>query len=202
MCNLNFEFFCWLWHISGSHFQSLFPATRDTNLFFFSGSSLNSAAGVWSGRPKPDRCGHGASGRGTIEGRIITDTDPACTSTEWHQAHFFQQLGPEKGWYKMVLFSCPESLMKWILPTYLLCLWPYFDKAMEWISEHQAVSARWRLLHQLNDICVHTCPSFTLALKQNHLAVPVVHWAAFHKSRPKRPSHTFKQKRPQDFHSK
>lgn len=66
----------------------------------------------------------------------------------------------------------------------------------------RAVSAQWRLSQQLNVICVHTCPSVTLALKQNHLAVLAVHYARFHRSWPKRPSHTFKRKIPQDFYSK
>lgn len=93
-------------------FLASFPSHKRYQLLFFSGSSLNSAAEVWSGRPKPDRCDHGVSGRVTIKGRIITDTDPVSTTTEW----YFQQPGPEKGWLKAVLFPCPESLIKWKFP--------------------------------------------------------------------------------------
>lgn len=63
----------------------------------------------------------------------------------------------------------------------------------------RAASAQRRTPQKLNVIYVHTCPSFTLALKQNHLAVPAEHCARFHRSRPTHPSHAFKERSPKTF---
>lgn len=140
------------------------------------------------------------------EGWIIKDPDPACSSTKWAPGLFLPRATTwgrpvEKG----LIFMPRIFLNKWILPTYS----SYFFLFLTLLCERYGEDVRAPGLflfsedsQQLNVICVHTCPSFTLALKQNHLAVLAVHFARFHRSWPKRPSHTFKRKIPQDFYSK
>lgn len=138
--------------------------------------------------------------------RIAKDPDPACTSTERAPGSFLPTPRTWGRWVEKSIIFIPRILKQTNSSHTALLFLPVSDlilpKVWSGCQSTRAASAQWRLPQQLKVTCVRTCPSFTLALKQNHLAVPAVHCASFHKSRPKCPSHTFKAKSPQDFYSK
>lgn len=128
-----------------------------------------------------------------------------------HQADFSRQLAPEEGREKKSFILRPRIFRRQMYPrlhsshTHLFFL-PVSGlmqcKVWSGCQGTGADPAQGGMPRQLNAICTHTCPSFTLALKLNHLAVPAVHCASFHRSWPTCPSLTSKEKSPQDFYSK